>query len=305
MTGTFTPPKKSSPVRQQSMYELGSDVVESFERPARSGKRRQRGSRGGSHGRKTSPEAIANAILATSPQDWNAAEMDALVFRIALSKASPEFQSFVCASLQAGTLTNGHLQVLIEMGPWGEDEIGLLLKKHILEHPTDASHICGRFIESKTITIDEHYTITTRKPTLHHYEAEVVVGDSMQPIQLSSSGPSNRVARTRAYQQLLIKMCGFDGEDVSPVSAPAPWLDLVASAGGKMPKATVLEEDEPHKHGFTAVATFKIGNREWHRTGPAAPWQKMARQLALNALYEDVLTDLSNDGTLYCEIDIV
>lgn len=303
MTAREVTVTKTALDRQQSMYELDSDAGESSDNPARSGRRRARGSRGGSHGRKTSSEATMNAILSGDPEQWNPEEMDAQGFNAALLKAPAGFMISICRSLKANSLNNSQILTLIVKDAWKDSgELQQLLKQFILEHPTDVSHICGYLIQANIISVHHRISAKNMPRPIHSYEADVTVEGESGVLRVVGAGPSSRVARTQAYQQLLLLMCGLEGTEVALTSAPLPWAELVATAGGIIPHATVLDEDDPHQNGYTAVATFAIGSREWRSTGTASPWKSMARQLALDALYEAVLTDLAHEGQLYCEL---
>lgn len=103
---------------------------------------------------------------------------------------------------------------------------------------------------------------------VHSYEADVTFVASAEVLQVGGSGPSFRSARTQAYQQLLLMMCGNDGKDVAPTSAPLPWAELVATAGGRIPNATVLEERPtlPKRlHGYSNVRDWQSRMAlHWH-----------------------------------------
>lgn len=109
------------------------------------------------------------------------------------------------------------------------------------------NHICGFLIAAKIITAVVRHIVTKGQRQVHSYEADVTFVASAEVLQVGGSGPSFRLPRTQAYQQLLLMMCGYDGKDVALTSAPLPRAELIATAGGRIPHATVLKEADPTK----------------------------------------------------------
>jgi len=215
-------------------------------------------------------------------------------FRAALIANSSEFIASVSECLRNDTLKPGNVQSLIEMEAWkASDELTALLQAYILSHPTEVSHICGKMRNDGFISLTQSSSVEHSFQTRHFYKADVTVDGSYQQLTITGTGPSYQIARTFAYQRLLLQLCGSDVESTLPDPKQNPWLTFLQDVGGRAPTTELVDEVAPRSVGYQATASFNLNGREWHSLGVPSPWKIMARQTALDELFLMVTTDLN------------
>ncbi|MHC5194997.1 hypothetical protein ACYSUW_14680 [Pseudomonas frederiksbergensis] len=218
---------------------------------------------------------------------------DQSTIREGLEANSDDFMPSVAECLRNGTLKTSDVRLLIETDAWkGSDEVSVLLQDYIVSHPTEVSGICGQMRDGGFISLTESRRVEHFFQTRHIYEASVTVTGAGRQLQISGGGPSYQVARTVAYQRLLLQLCGGDVESTLPDPKQNPWSTFLLEVGGRTP-TTILVDEDPHRNiGYQATASFTLDGRVWDATGATSPWKAMARQAALDALFLMVTKDL-------------
>ena len=242
----------------------------------------------------------AAASFKLNGKEWERAPAELRIsansaFRTALAEGSDEFLSDVRERLRSNDLPAGSVRILIEMDAWKlSAELAALLQAYILAHPTESSGICGHMIQHGVLSLSESRSVERALTDLHHYTARANVIGTERHYIATGTGPSYQIARTFAFQRLLLQLCGTDDPE-AVVVAPKPslWRTFAREVGAGLPNAQIIDDDAPRHIGYQATASFKLNGREWNAVGEISPWKTMATHSALEVLYFTVTNDLN------------